>query len=65
MPIDLNLFLGRRDRAGESMTLAAAASEGHIVLPPEDFLYSCGGLRLSVHLRSLIGSFSFTWLVGE
>jgi hypothetical protein len=42
----------------ETVTLVTAASNGLIVHPSDDFIYSCGGLRLRVDLRPLVGPLS-------
>ena len=42
----------------ETVTLVTAASNGPIVHPSDDFIYSCGGLRLCVDLRPLVGPLS-------
>jgi len=43
----------------EAVTLVTAASNGLTVHPSDDFIYSCGGLRLCVDLRPLVGPLSF------
>jgi hypothetical protein len=42
----------------ETVTVVTAASNGLFVRPSDDLIYSCGGLRLCVDLRTLVGSLS-------
>ena len=50
---------------GETVILVSAASDGSIVHPYDNFIYSCCGLRLSVDLRPLVGPLCLTWMVDE
>jgi len=42
----------------ETVTPVTATSNEFIVHPSDDFIYSCGGLRLYVDLRPLFGPLS-------
>jgi hypothetical protein len=42
----------------ETVALVTADSNGLIVHPSDDFIYSCVGVRLCVDLRPLVGPFS-------